>query len=82
VTHSDICSRGILSVGSFTSKMMQSGASLYIKHATPNAEPTKLSPMAKANIRRVHNGSVRTVNVTKTTVGMINNVSRRLRYFS
>lgn len=55
--------------------MMTSGSEAYIRRVKPNEEPTKFSPTTKANIRRAHNASVKTVNVTKTTVGMINNVS-------
>jgi len=47
---------------------------MYIRNSKPTAEPVKFSPTTKANIRRAHNASVKTVNVTKTTVGMINNV--------
>ena len=55
--------------------MMTSGSEAYIRRVKPNEEPTKFSQTTKANIRRAHNASVKTVNVTKTTVGMINNVS-------
>jgi spartin len=68
-------SKGILSFGSWSTRMMQSGADAYIRNSTPRAEPVKFSPTTKAGIRKAHNASVKTVNVTKTTVGMINNVS-------
>ena len=49
---------------------------MYIRNSTPRPEPVKFSPAAKTGIRRAHNASVKTVNVTKTTVGMINGVSK------
>jgi hypothetical protein len=55
--------------------MMTSGADLYIRKSKPREEPVKFSPATKATIRGAHNASVKTVNVTKTTLGMVNNVT-------
>ena len=55
--------------------MMKGGANMYIRHTTPNEKPTEFSPEAKQRIATAHNASVKTVKVTKSTVGKINNVS-------
>ncbi len=54
--------------------MISSGAETYIRNSVPRKEPVKFSPAAKTGIRRAHNATVQTVNVTKSTVGMINGV--------
>ncbi|ORY32806.1 senescence-associated protein-domain-containing protein [Naematelia encephala] len=66
-------SRGILSFSSWSQRMISSGSEAFIKHSTPRAEPVKFGPNTKAGIRIAHNASVKTVKVTKSTMGMINN---------
>ena len=64
-----------MTVGAWSSKKISSGAELYIRKSTPRKEPVKFGPNTKQGIRTAHNASVKTVNVTKSTVGMINNAS-------
>jgi spartin len=48
---------------------------MFVKNTKPAEKDVVLGPKAKAGFRMAHNASVRTVNVTKSTVGMINDVS-------
>ncbi|RXK36909.1 hypothetical protein M231_05811 [Tremella mesenterica] len=66
-------SKGILTFGAWSSKMINNSAENFIKNTTPSKEPVKFGPSTKAGVRMAHNASVRTVKVTKSTVGMINN---------
>ena len=75
-------SRGILSLGGWTSRMMHSSVDLYIQNSTPSPEPVKFSQNTKDNVRRAHSASVKTVRMTKTTVGIINNVSPSVEVFA
>ncbi|EIW70363.1 hypothetical protein TREMEDRAFT_68017 [Tremella mesenterica DSM 1558] len=68
-------SKGILTFGAWSSRMINNSAENFIKNTTPSKEPVKFGPSTKAGVRMAHNASVRTVKVTKSTVGMINNVS-------
>lgn len=68
----DLKSKGILSFSGWSSRMIQSGADNFVKNTKPTEKPVHFGPTAKSAIRVTHNTSVRTVNVTKTTVGMIN----------
>ncbi|KAL7421614.1 hypothetical protein Q5752_003383 [Cryptotrichosporon argae] len=66
-------SQGILSFGSWSTRGILRSADKFVKTTTPAAEPLKIGPTTKAGIRGVHNATVRTVSVTKSTVGLINN---------
>ena len=48
---------------------------MFVKNTKPAEKDVELGPKTKAGFRMAHNASVRTVNVTKSTVGMINDVS-------
>ena len=48
---------------------------MFVKNTKPAEKDVELGPRTKAGFRIAHNASVRTVNVTKSTVGMINDVS-------
>jgi hypothetical protein len=48
---------------------------MFVKNTKPAEKDVELGPRTKAGFRMAHNASVRTVNVTKSTVGMINDVS-------
>jgi spartin len=48
---------------------------MFVKNTKAAEKDVVLGPKAKAGFRMAHNASVRTVNVTKSTVGMINDVS-------
>lgn len=54
---------------------MNWGAQKFIANTKAAEKDVELSPRAKAGFRMAHNASVKTVTVTKSTVGMINNVS-------
>jgi hypothetical protein len=69
-----IVSKGILGFSSFTQKMINGGTDMFIRNTKPAEKDVELGPKAKAGFRMAHNASVRTVNVTKSTVGMINDV--------
>ena len=47
---------------------------MFVKNTKPAEKDVELGPKTKAGFRMAHNASVRTVNVTKSTVGMINDV--------
>ena len=55
--------------------MINGGTDKFVKNTKPAEKEVELGPKAKAGFRMAHNASVRTVNVTKSTVGMINDVS-------
>jgi hypothetical protein len=74
-------SKGILSFGSWSSRSIQSGADLFIRNTKQYEKPIQFSSQAKAGVRIAHNATVRTVKVTKSTVGMINNVSALMSLF-
>lgn len=68
-------SRGILAFGNKYSSGVTSAAEYYVKHVTPNAEPSKLSDSTKSNIRMVHNTSARGLKVTRKTLDTVHDVS-------
>lgn len=54
---------------------MLSGADLYVKSTTPLAEPVKFGPQTKEGFLKVHNASVKTAIVTKSTLNKLHGVS-------
>lgn len=68
------CSKGILGFSSWSQKMINGGTDMFIKNTKASEKDVELGPRTKAGFRMAHNASVRTVNVTKSTVGMINDV--------
>ena len=54
--------------------MINGGTDMFVKNTKPAEKDVELGPKTKAGFRMAHNASVRTVNVTKSTVGMINDV--------
>lgn len=67
-------SKGILTLSSWSQKGINWSAQKFIQNTKPAEKDVELSKNAKAGFRMVHNASVKTVTVSKSTTGAINKV--------